>query len=188
MQLGRFTNYHPCTYKCSWGGSPSGQESNFRQLAEEEGFLLVSAINLLLPNKQLHQTLECSSWLINLILECCLRYQAKGWVTLMDPPMLLAGGVGMCHRFWVICFWYLVFGDLERVTVFWSPAKTLAKFEFCRKMVLLVPCVTPTGVSWLNWCLPKSFPKSFPNLAKQETLLFQNPLGWHWLLWLLWRL
>ena len=71
----RFTNYHPCSCAvgevkrlpiitsillCSWGGSPSGQESNFRQLAEEEGFLLVSAINLIFPEKQHRQTIKCS--------------------------------------------------------------------------------------------------------------------------------
>ena len=33
-------NYHQLS--CSWGGSPNDQASNFRQLAKEEGFLLVS--------------------------------------------------------------------------------------------------------------------------------------------------
>ena len=42
------SNYHQLSpiWSCSWGGSPSGQASNFRQLAEEDGFLLVSATNL----------------------------------------------------------------------------------------------------------------------------------------------
>ena len=78
-------NYHQLS--CSWGGSPNDQASNFRQLAKEEGFLLVSATNL-------NQTVQCIvklwSW---------HRWLAKAWVTLTELLMHLAGGVGMCRRF-----------------------------------------------------------------------------------------
>ena len=41
---------------------------------------------------------------VNAVADCWLRWSAKGWVTLMELPMPLAGGVGMCHRYRVFFF------------------------------------------------------------------------------------
>ena len=63
-------------------------------------------------------------------------------MTLMDLPMLLAGGVGMCHRFWAFGFGNLVLGELECVTLSHFGFLVLGKLE----------CVTGFGFLVFGIC------------------------------------